>query len=61
MEMKIGEKYLNIKIVGHDFIAAFPNKKKTDAKHPDFVAPGVAVWVRKKEAQTNNKADNSAL
>lgn len=42
-------KRLSIKIVGHDFISAFPNKnksdKKEDAKLPDYKADGVAVWV----------------
>jgi len=42
-------KILSIKIVAHDFISAFPNKKKTkdkkDEKLPDYKADGVAVWV----------------
>lgn len=54
-EMKEGEKYLNIKIVGHDWIAAFPNKTKKSDKEPDFRGDGVAVWVRKKSAQAEQK------
>jgi len=50
MEMKIGEKYLVIKMVGHEKVTVFPNKTKTDAKQPDFVANGVAVWVNSKKA-----------
>lgn len=44
--MEKGEKYLDIKIVGHDFIRAFPNKEKTKETQPDFKADGVAVWIR---------------
>lgn len=39
-------KYLDIKITGHEFIRAFENREKKDAKHPDFKGDGVAVWVR---------------
>jgi hypothetical protein len=45
--------YLNIKIVGHGTIKAFPNKKKTEDKHPDFVSNGVAVW--KATSRSKNK------
>lgn len=47
--MKAGEKYLDIKIVGHDYIRAFPNENKKEPKHPDFKGDGVAVWVREKK------------
>ena len=40
------KKYLRIKIVGHDYMSAFMNEKKTDEKHPDYVGDGVAVWIR---------------
>lgn len=51
-------KYLNIKTVGHDFVVAFENSKKTEEKQPDFTGDGVAVWVRefddeKKKAEEN--------
>lgn len=48
-ELEIGEKYLSVKIVGHDYIPAFKNKNKKSEKEPDFIAPGIAVWVRKKK------------
>lgn len=41
-------KYLNIKIVGHEKIAAFENSDKESEKHPDFKADGVAVWINEK-------------
>ncbi len=50
-----GEKYLNIKIVGHEYIAAFPNKDKKDNKEPDFKGNGVAVWVRKKKSESEKE------
>jgi hypothetical protein len=39
------EKYLSIKIVGHDYIKVFRNKDKTAPNQPDFKTNGVAVWV----------------
>lgn len=48
-EMKAGEKYLSVKLVGHDFIAVFPNLEKTKPEQPDFKGDGIAVWVRKKQ------------
>lgn len=47
-KLKKGEKYLNIKIVGHDYIVAFKNKDK-EGNQPDFKSPGVAVWIREKK------------
>ena len=47
-ELKAGEKYLSIKMAGHDFVVAFPNKDKGKVEQPDFKGDGVAVWVRKK-------------
>lgn len=44
--MEAGEQYLDIKVVGHAFIRAFPNTKKDKPDQPDFKADGVAVWVR---------------
>jgi hypothetical protein len=52
-ELAVGEKYLHIKIVGHDYVAAFKNKdKKAGSKEPDYKGDGVAVWIsEKKEKQ----------
>jgi len=49
MELPKGEKYLSIKIVGHDWINVFLNKKKEKSNQPDFKADGVAIWVKTKE------------
>ena len=46
-QMKTGEKYLSIKLAGHDFVTAFPNQK-TKPEQPDFKGDGVAVWVKEK-------------
>jgi hypothetical protein len=49
-----GKKRLSIKIVGHDWITAFVNDKKTATNHPDYKGDGVAVWVHtKKQAEIN--------
>jgi len=49
--MEVGEEYLNIKIVGHEWIKAFPNKegKEKNPNAPDFKADGIAVWKQKKK------------
>ena len=54
------KKRLSIKLVGHDYVPAFPNKRKTsdpkDANLPDYTADGVAVWVHEyddKEEEEN--------
>ena len=44
-------KYLVIKIVGLERIAAFENDEKKSDKHPDFKADGVAVWVNEKREE----------
>lgn len=44
--MKAGEKYLYVKIVGHEGIAVFPNLTKTKPNQPDFKADGIGVWVK---------------
>ena len=38
-------KYVKISIVGHEDIKAYENEDKESDKHPDFKAPGVAVWL----------------
>jgi hypothetical protein len=59
--MKEGEKYLGIKIVGHEIIKAFPNKeKKEGSNEPDFKGNGVGVWINKvkpKEQKKNKEED----
>jgi len=52
--MEKGEKYIDIKLVGHEFIRAFPNKKTND-KQPDFKADGIAIWVREVKEKTENQ------
>lgn len=48
--MNVGEKYLSIKLAGHDFVVAFPNKESGKGNNlPDFKGDGVAVWVRTKK------------
>ena len=48
--LEVGEKYLSIKLVGHDYVKAFPNKDKVNPAEPDFKGDGVAVWVKEKQA-----------
>jgi len=48
-KLKPGEKYLSVKIVGHDYIPAFKNKDKQKDNEPDFKGDGIAIWVRKKQ------------
>ena len=48
-KLEVGEKYLSIKIVGHDWIKAFPNKNRKKDNEPKFKGDGVAVWVNKKQ------------
>lgn len=43
--MEQGEKYLDVKLVGHEFVRVFPNKDKT-GNQPDFKSDGCAVWVK---------------
>jgi hypothetical protein len=50
-KLEVGEKYLSIKIIGHDYIPAYPNKDKKNENEPDFKGDGVAVWVKKKKAE----------
>lgn len=59
--MEIGEKYLSIKIVGHDFVPAFPNKDKQKENEPDYKGDGVAVWVRKKGENKTTATEQSAI
>ena len=60
-ELKEGEKYLTIKIIGHDFINAFPNKEKSNDSQPDFKADGVAVWIKKKKPSQIKASEESVI
>lgn len=51
--MQAGEKYLDIKIVGHEFIRCFPNNEKKTDKQPDFKSDGCAIWVRAVKPKEN--------
>lgn len=42
----MAEKYLRIKMIGHEYINAYLNIDKKSDKHPDFKGPGVAVWIK---------------
>lgn len=45
-----GDKYLSIKLAGHNSVAAFKNKEKKVPKEPDYRGDGVAVWICTKKA-----------
>ena len=51
------KKYLNIKLAGHDYLAAFKNEAKTDAKQPDYSGHGIAVWVREYDETKSKVAE----
>lgn len=51
-KLDAGEKYLSISILGSIKLAAFLNKNKKEAKDPDFVGNGVAIWVNSKKPST---------
>ena len=59
--MEQGEKYLDIKLVGHEFVRAFPNKEKKSEKSPDYQADGIAVWVREVKPKAPESKKNSPL
>jgi len=59
--MKPGEKYLYVKIVGHEGIAVFPNIQKSKENQPDFKADGIAVWVRTKREDTPKEQEKIAV
>jgi len=48
--LKPGEKYLTVKMVGHEKVSLFPNKdKKPGSNDPDYVGNGVVGWVNTKQ------------
>ncbi len=49
-ELKPGEKYLRIHLLGNELkLSAFPNKERENSKQPHFKGYGVSVWVCKKK------------
>jgi len=50
MALEVGEKYLSIKLAGHDYVVAFKNKNK-EGEQPDYKGDGIAVWVREKQSK----------
>ena len=54
-KLEAGEKFLSVKIVGHDYVVAFPNKNKKGSTEPDFKGDGIAIWVRKKKIKSEDK------
>ena len=57
--LEVGEKYLNISILGGQIkLVAFKNKEKTD-KQPDFTGNGVAVWINEKKEPIKEKKNKS--
>lgn len=47
--LAVGEKYLSIKLAGHNPVAAFKNKDKKKPTEPDYIGNGVAVWISTKK------------
>lgn len=52
-KLQTGEKYLSISVLGQIKLAAFKNKNKQDAKEPDYIGNGVAVWINEKKANAS--------
>jgi len=49
-KLEVGEKYLTIKIVGHENIVAFKNKEKEPGDNkPNYKSNGVAIWINEKK------------
>ena len=44
-------KYLSIKLVGHNTVYAFKNEEKTQETQPDYKGTGVSVWINKKDEE----------
>jgi len=46
----VGDKYLSIKMAGHDYVVAFKNQDYGKGRNrPLFKGDGVAVWVKTKK------------
>jgi len=52
-KLKVGDKYLSIKLIGHDYVVAFKNKDKKNPKEPDYKGDGVAVWITTKKEKND--------
>jgi hypothetical protein len=48
-KLEVGEKYLNVSILGGKSVACFKNKNKT-GQQPDYKGDGVAIWITSKKA-----------
>jgi hypothetical protein len=48
-KLKAGDKYLSIKLSGHNAVAAFKNLNKRKPTEPDYKGDGVAVWISTKK------------
>jgi hypothetical protein len=55
-KLEVGEKYLNVQVLGGKAIACFKNKNKT-GQQPDYVGNGVAIWITSKKASKEIKFD----
>jgi len=62
-KMNIGEKYLTIKMVGHENVAVFPNKeaREKNPKAPHYKGDGVAVWINEKKAPKTATVTNEDI
>ena len=56
--LEVGEKYLSIKLIGHEYIKAFPNKDKVNSNEPDLKGDGVAIWIHEKQAPKEQQEGN---
>lgn len=57
MELKEGEKYLSIQLLGSVQVAAFKNKNKKTDKHPDYVGNGIAIWISEKKGKDTQQSE----
>lgn len=48
-KLKVGERYLNVCILGQVYVAVFPNKAKTKPEEPDYIGNGVSIWIKEKQ------------
>lgn len=55
-KLEVGEKYLNVMVLGGKPIACFKNKNKT-GQQPDYIGNGVAIWITSKKAGKDDKRD----
>jgi hypothetical protein len=61
-KLKVGDKYLSIKLVGHDYVRAYKNIDKKNPKAPDYQGDGVSVWISvKKESKDGVRVSSEDL